>query len=418
MKRIRKLLKEQRGGVLIYVTLSMVVLLGFSAGVMDIGLLYENRRQLQNGADGAALAGAQELLKFELSAAEREVLAVNTALDYAQRNGVPISQIEPGYPQVTCVPLTYNGNCDPASEYYYNAVKMAAGRELDLLTAGLLGNSLGDVGANATAIIGPMLPTEGLWPWGVSPCNDWDWDGDEECDIPVGTPIILKFGAPPGSPGNFFPLDFPDSTGGAGYWDSIKYGYGHEEGDYIKTDLPWCGKVEAPGCTVQDDPYVQTETGNKVQPTRDGVDYLISQAAASNQDDPASSWNEPFDQCTWPGAPKEPREIPNLPDPPPPGLPKPPGWTGTGSPMPADWSGNASACYRVGIVPIIYQDWEDLAGHTPVDIIRWGAIYLIGRTQAPSGQTVIWGYYTDQATISGGRFSDTDTGLWGARLWE
>lgn len=401
MKIMRRLFREERGAVLVYVSLFMIVLLGSAGGVMDIGMLYENRRQLQNGADGAALAGAQELLRFELSVGDRQTLAINTALDYAQRNGISVSQIDAGYPQVLCVPFPYNNNCDPSNEHYYNAVKVSASRYLDLLVAGLMNNNLGDVGAFATGIAAPMIPTQGVWPWGVSNCDDWDGDADPilECGVPEGQRVVLKMSAPPGSPGNYFALDFPNSAGGSGYGDNIQDGYGNESGDYIKPSLPWCGQGDpGAGCTGVDDPYVQTKTGNNVGTTRAAVDYLINMAASSGQDDPASAINEPVDRCTWPGAPKSPSD----PDVPP----------------PAGWVGNVTSCYRIGIVPIIYQRWTSLSGNKPVDIVHWGTFYLIGRTTGPGGQLQVWGYYSNEAILGGGRFSDTDTGLWSVRLWE
>ncbi|MBI2303770.1 MAG: Tad domain-containing protein [Chloroflexi bacterium] len=407
MKRLKELIKEQKGSVLIYITLSMVALLTFGAGVAEMGVMYENRRQLQNGVDGASLAGAKELLRMDLSTADRQALAINTALDYAQRNGISPDQVDAGYPQVLCVPGPYNDNCSPLSPYYYNGVKVSASRDLTLMVSGLLNSPAGHVQGVATAVIGPVLPTEGLWPWGVSNCSDWDNDPltPDTCGVPEDVPIILKFSSPPGSPGNFFPLDFPNSSGAKDYGDSIKTGYGEEPGDYIKPSLPWCGTTNAP-CTQVDDPHVQTETGNKVGDTRDGVDYLVSMAASSGQDNPASAWNEPLDQCTWPGAPKKPADLP------------PPYGTGISTPPPIDWVGNASSCYRVGIVPIIAQEWGSLGGKKPVDIIDWGAFYLIGRTTGPGGQLLVWGYFTDFAIVSGGNWSDTNTGLWAARLWE
>ncbi len=415
-----KLFKERSGSVLVYVTLSMTVLLVFGAGVMDAGLMYENRRQLQNGADGAALAGAQELLRFDLSATDRKANAEIVALNYAERNGIPVSQVDPGYPQVTCVPFAYNNNCDASNKAYYNAVEMSASRHLDLMVAALLNSGLGNVGAPATAIAYPALPTEGLWPWGVSNCDDWDFDGNPECGIPEGVPIILKFSSPPGSPGNFFPLDFPNSSGASDYGESIKTGYGEQPGDFIASWLPWCGTGTGPSCPGKiDDPHVQTESGNKTGDTRTGVDYLVNQAISTGQDNPDSAWNTPEDQCTWPNAPTNPTQLP-FPSPPPPLLVPyiPPGWIGGGSPLPGDWQGNASACYRVGIVPIIAQKWSQLSGKKPVDIIGWGAFYLIGRTTGPGGQMIVWGYFTDVAKVSGGKFSNTDTGLWAARLWQ
>src|SRR5205085_3645115 len=51
-------LKDDEGAISIIVAILMVALLGFGAIVVDIGSLYAERRQLQNGADSAALAVA------------------------------------------------------------------------------------------------------------------------------------------------------------------------------------------------------------------------------------------------------------------------------------------------------------------------------------------------------------------------
>ncbi len=49
-------LKGDQGAVAVLVAIAMTALLGFGAIVIDIGQLYAERRQLQNGADAAALA--------------------------------------------------------------------------------------------------------------------------------------------------------------------------------------------------------------------------------------------------------------------------------------------------------------------------------------------------------------------------
>lgn len=51
-----RLIHDERGVSLVLAAVSMVVLLGMAALVIDVGGLYEERRQLQNGADAAALA--------------------------------------------------------------------------------------------------------------------------------------------------------------------------------------------------------------------------------------------------------------------------------------------------------------------------------------------------------------------------
>lgn len=53
-------LSDERGATAVVVALLMVPLIGFAAIAVDVGSLYSERRQLQNGADAAALAIAQD----------------------------------------------------------------------------------------------------------------------------------------------------------------------------------------------------------------------------------------------------------------------------------------------------------------------------------------------------------------------
>jgi Flp pilus assembly protein TadG len=55
---MRRMKDDDAGAIAIIVALMMVVLLGMSTIVIDVGSLYAERRQLQNGADSAALAVA------------------------------------------------------------------------------------------------------------------------------------------------------------------------------------------------------------------------------------------------------------------------------------------------------------------------------------------------------------------------
>jgi hypothetical protein len=51
---------DDRGAVLIWVAVMLPIFLGLGAYVVDIGALYDERRQLQNGADAAAFAVAED----------------------------------------------------------------------------------------------------------------------------------------------------------------------------------------------------------------------------------------------------------------------------------------------------------------------------------------------------------------------
>lgn len=69
MRRITSTNDNERGAVAIIVGLLMVALLGFAALAVDVGAMYVERAQLQNGADAAALSVAKTCGNDELDAA-------------------------------------------------------------------------------------------------------------------------------------------------------------------------------------------------------------------------------------------------------------------------------------------------------------------------------------------------------------
>jgi Putative Flp pilus-assembly TadE/G-like len=72
--------KDERGQAVVLMVLSLVVLLGMGALVLDVGHWWHTRRQLQATSDAAALAGAQ-MLPDDPGAASA------MAMDYANKNG-------------------------------------------------------------------------------------------------------------------------------------------------------------------------------------------------------------------------------------------------------------------------------------------------------------------------------------------
>jgi Flp pilus assembly protein TadG len=92
-KIFNRLRKEESGQSLVMVVLLLSILLGFSALIVDVGLLYTEKAKLQNAADAAALAGAQFL--------PNKTLAEGFVETYANSNGVPTLNIsEISYPSV------------------------------------------------------------------------------------------------------------------------------------------------------------------------------------------------------------------------------------------------------------------------------------------------------------------------------
>jgi Flp pilus assembly protein TadG len=61
MKKLIKIMKKENGQSLVLVALLMVVILGFAALAIDVGMMSVAKDDLQISADSAALAGAQEL---------------------------------------------------------------------------------------------------------------------------------------------------------------------------------------------------------------------------------------------------------------------------------------------------------------------------------------------------------------------
>lgn len=75
------------GAVAVLVALLALVLFGFAALVIDVGALYHERRQLQGGADAAALAVAQACAAGDCGSfqSDAELFADGNALDGASR---------------------------------------------------------------------------------------------------------------------------------------------------------------------------------------------------------------------------------------------------------------------------------------------------------------------------------------------
>jgi Flp pilus assembly protein TadG len=78
--------RDERGAALVFVAISMVALLIVAALVIDGGFGYTNRRQMQNAADSAALAGASALKRARFAGAS-PVLIRTSVNDALQRNG-------------------------------------------------------------------------------------------------------------------------------------------------------------------------------------------------------------------------------------------------------------------------------------------------------------------------------------------
>ena len=200
MSNIKKNISNERGQVVIIVALLLVCLFGMTALVVDVGSIYEKRRHTQTVADAAALAGAQDL-------PEHPGQAIQTAIDYADLNGVSISEdniqiseSEYGVPNDTIKVTPTDINAP-------------------LFFARVLGVNSVTVNATATATANGPLSMTGLMPWAVV-MGDYYPD-----DLISGQPYNLKVGPHDdefNTPGWFQIMEFDDCTpqGGAAQYET------------------------------------------------------------------------------------------------------------------------------------------------------------------------------------------------------
>ncbi len=155
----------QRGQTLVVVAVMLVVLIAFLGLVIDGGNVYAQRRQLQNAADAAALAGARCL-----AAGQGQATAAAVARQYAASNGAD--------------------HCIPTTEPY--TVTATVSKRVPTFFARIVGVPEVPVSAVAAAAYfkpqgyGNLLPLTILNSFWVTGTEYTIWIGDNE-GTPLGT---------------------------------------------------------------------------------------------------------------------------------------------------------------------------------------------------------------------------------------
>lgn len=223
MKTLRKILSDQEGATLVMVALMLVVLMGITSLVADVGILTKSKRQLIATADAAALAGAQELADVPITTDPDYVTKRDEAIykakvkakEYAEKNypGLVVdeSSIIVNYTSTdksVTVPLTKDG--------------------IGLTFAQVLGHDFGTVAASAQAAIEyPVsLDTDGgegnLLPFCIQP-DTYDNLEDLEEFVIKGDGVLHDDDGNP-LPGNWGTASFYDLGGKIqGGNDALKY---------------------------------------------------------------------------------------------------------------------------------------------------------------------------------------------------
>jgi len=182
-------LREERGATAVLVGLLMIPLIGCLAISVDVGALYGERAQLQNGADAAALAVATSCAKQLASCATPQ----QTATSYANANAIDgtARALPPTFPNnhtVTVSVQTLNSDGSAGVSHPF---------------ASLLGIGTSTVAATATAEWGPPSAANVL-PLALAYCDFTQaplgtrilvqYDENKPCKGPTGQPIKGGFG--------------------------------------------------------------------------------------------------------------------------------------------------------------------------------------------------------------------------------
>ncbi|MFO7690442.1 MAG: Tad domain-containing protein [Cryobacterium sp.] len=221
MRRITARWGEEHGASAVLVAILMVPLLGFAAIALDVGALYVERGQLQNGADAAALAIAQGCAEDGVcTAAATEPTAA--AFADANANDGAANVLIPEFPTANSVMVTSSTR--------------VAGTNADAIShpfARFIGIDSTTVYAQATAEWGPPQASMIVLPLAISLCEFQPaldgslqllrYDQNPACTTPDGSPIPGGFGwldrvedeceaaidlvaaSAPSEPGNSFP---------------------------------------------------------------------------------------------------------------------------------------------------------------------------------------------------------------------
>jgi hypothetical protein len=333
MARRPTFIGDDRGAILIHVALGILAMSAFLTIVADFGLMWTSRRQAQNSADAAALAGAIGLgyddpgdYSASGAAKQNAYLASQTNFVWGQSPYVDINS------HIT-FPLVPAAECDPDGDGLSSCVRVEVFRNTDqanplpMLFGHILGLSDQNTRASAIAVAAAANSSNCLKPWGVADKwaePDGTWDPTDTFDPGAGDDYRPQGELGPGDPGTGFRAP-PATPNDYGLELVLKVGSPHDTinpGWFQALDLGVCGhgascyRDEISGCV--NSPYgigddIPKKNGNMVGPTKQGVEDLIAL-------DPYADWDPatkkiinscvgPPYTCSQPGYTQSPRVV-------------------------------------------------------------------------------------------------------------
>jgi len=216
---------NNRGNAAILLCLVMTALLGFSAFVVDVGLVYSEKTKLSNAIDSAALAATLEL-------PSDDVKAEAVASDYLEKNNVNPNQ------------ATIAIGAD------HKSIQIDAAKSVKHLFAQIIGIDRSNVKAKTKAVIAPIKSAKGgIRPFAV-----------ESYDFSYGDLVTLKQGAGDGYHGNYGAVAM-GGTGANVFRANALYGYSG---------------------TISVGDYIDTETGDMAGACNDIKNYINSESSTFN----------------------------------------------------------------------------------------------------------------------------------------
>jgi hypothetical protein len=253
---------DDEGMILLWVGLSMTVLLGMGALTIDLGALYVEKRQLQNGADAAALAIAFNCATGDSSLDEPCGSVMTTATKLADDNSndhassVPlVCGVGPGLSAGGCsTPAGLDGATNWV-QVFTSTESAGGGNQVPMLLAPLVGAVSGKtVTANSVAQWGGLQSAK-VSPIVLPACAYTNLGGTlDGTSFPSGTSTIYfhSFGAPPPDEAGVVPCT--PSTSGA----TFPGGFGWLGSSNCTADVSadawfaaYTGGSVAPGCRAR-----------------------------------------------------------------------------------------------------------------------------------------------------------------------
>ena len=161
MRRLNGQQERERGAVSVILALVLVALLGFTAIAVDVGMLYSEKAQLQNGADAAALLVAQKCAKNTSDADCTTTSALASSYANANAND-SLSNIKSTLLDKTNRTVTISAGAQEAGK---------APNKVSLFFARALGITMTEVNAQSTVTWGSPVAGRTAFPLAFSVCQ-------------------------------------------------------------------------------------------------------------------------------------------------------------------------------------------------------------------------------------------------------